>query len=71
LFFIFYANITSLSPQVIDYLASLPSEIKALALVEVHKQPQKVSSVFDPLIFLHLIVNHKKHDWEELMGENL
>jgi hypothetical protein len=47
IFYLFYANVSSLSPQAQDYLFSLPEEVKALALLELHKQPDVVSSAFE------------------------
>ena len=46
LFYVFYSNVTSLSPQAKDYLFSLPEEVKALALVELHKDYDTVANVF-------------------------
>ena len=43
-FGLFYANITSLSPQTKNYIANFSPSIKALALVEVHKEEETVNS---------------------------
>ena len=36
-FIMFYSNVSSLSPHALDYLFSLPGEVKALLIVESHK----------------------------------
>ena len=42
----FYSNISSLSDHAQNYLLRLPYDIKAMLLVEAHKDIQKVKSAF-------------------------
>ena len=51
-FCIFYANISSFSPQAKGYIYELPKEVKALALVELHKPEE-----------LEVVSNFKQHKY--------